>query len=724
MQLICTLQEGAGRPRGDLSPTARTPFLASPLKKEEVRSSLWSPQSAREPGTAAAATREHAYIAEEEVHMDLAGHTEAAPASASSVSKRAIRRLASADPGERLSIVLGRRVRRRARERGKYQEINKDRLLERLRLEHTMMIDLVRLVLFFAVFVLLNFVGEVDKHSIERREVGRLLRQSLDLESFRSIRRLEDIRDFLPVSVPPRCVLLLRYEQHTESRLNVQGLSKSLKEFSAASSARYSNEGAVQIVGAETTFPVPLPLASLSLPVSRSSFTILAWVRIDAEALRGGRKIPLLRKPLSSNPDVSCWGFFFPSTFRFGAHDYHSNGMHSEVDRDSLVSSARWEESVSVSGNDDLVGGSLTHEAIVVDENSITFFRDGVARGPALQLRRPITDCVGTPEVGKGSLANLKFYPRVLMPSEVSEIYQNGQPVVETATGSLLNTVEEEELALIRGAIQNATDNSASFQKEISSEEAILLEVSENRLSSEEQTKRSKILYSYTDDLAPCAALPWWEDESKLPAHDLEIWKKCGSPKTNRSEDQDLADTTGQARMASIHRTCPDDNENVFFCSHSTAYPLHERCSTKEKSQLQASTRPTALGEAPLCPNGERACCCLPRGQQCAPAADDQGRSRRQKAALLLVDVQDCFLENGSLPIPESSSIIKVINSLRDKRRCLFDLVVKTADYHPRNHISFASTHGEKAVSAQPMGFVCKCVLSEREREREREREN
>jgi hypothetical protein len=88
-------------------------------------------------------------------------------------TREVIQKWAAFSAGERLSIVLGRRVRRRARERGKYPEVNKERLLERLRLEHTMMLDLIRLVLFLIIFVLLNFVGEVDKHSIERRAVGR-----------------------------------------------------------------------------------------------------------------------------------------------------------------------------------------------------------------------------------------------------------------------------------------------------------------------------------------------------------------------------------------------------------------------------------------------------------------------------------------------------------------------------------------------------------------------
>lgn len=70
------------------------------------------------------------------------------------------------------------------------------------------------------------------------------------------------------------------------------------------------------------------------------------------------------------------------------------------------------------------------------------------------------------------------------------------------------------------------------------------------------------------------------------------------------------------------------------------------------------------------------------------------------RSALLLIDVQDCFLESnttsgvaGSLPVP-ASQIIPVINQIREQKDCLFDVVVRTQDFHPDNHISFGSTHG------------------------------
>mmetsp|Transcript_47786 Transcript_47786/g.133226 ORF Transcript_47786/g.133226 Transcript_47786/m.133226 type:complete len:340 (+) Transcript_47786:96-1115(+) len=71
------------------------------------------------------------------------------------------------------------------------------------------------------------------------------------------------------------------------------------------------------------------------------------------------------------------------------------------------------------------------------------------------------------------------------------------------------------------------------------------------------------------------------------------------------------------------------------------------------------------------------------------------------KSALLVVDVQDCFLmkectsggNDGSLSVP-ACGIISKINSLRKNKSCLFDEVIFTQDYHPANHISFASSHG------------------------------
>jgi nicotinamidase-related amidase len=88
------------------------------------------------------------------------------------------------------------------------------------------------------------------------------------------------------------------------------------------------------------------------------------------------------------------------------------------------------------------------------------------------------------------------------------------------------------------------------------------------------------------------------------------------------------------------------------------------------------------------------------------------------KTALIVIDVQDCFLDAsttsgqpGSLAVP-SSQIIPLINSIRNEKSCLFDLVVRTQDYHPAQHISYGSTHNLSAFShlGGKGGLPMKCL--------------
>jgi nicotinamidase/pyrazinamidase len=57
--------------------------------------------------------------------------------------------------------------------------------------------------------------------------------------------------------------------------------------------------------------------------------------------------------------------------------------------------------------------------------------------------------------------------------------------------------------------------------------------------------------------------------------------------------------------------------------------------------------------------------------------------------ALLVIDMQNDFLPGGSLAVTGGDEIIPGINALAAR----FDHVILTQDWHPRNHISFASTH-------------------------------
>lgn len=60
--------------------------------------------------------------------------------------------------------------------------------------------------------------------------------------------------------------------------------------------------------------------------------------------------------------------------------------------------------------------------------------------------------------------------------------------------------------------------------------------------------------------------------------------------------------------------------------------------------------------------------------------------------ALLLVDVQNDFLPNGALAVKNGNTIIPYINTIIHN----YNTVIATVDWHPPNHMSFASNHKDK----------------------------
>ncbi|WP_375413544.1 bifunctional nicotinamidase/pyrazinamidase [uncultured Bradyrhizobium sp.] len=61
-------------------------------------------------------------------------------------------------------------------------------------------------------------------------------------------------------------------------------------------------------------------------------------------------------------------------------------------------------------------------------------------------------------------------------------------------------------------------------------------------------------------------------------------------------------------------------------------------------------------------------------------------------SALVVVDVQNCFLPGGSLAVKEGDQIVTVINKMARG----FAHVVMTQDWHTEGHVSFASSHAGK----------------------------
>lgn len=61
-------------------------------------------------------------------------------------------------------------------------------------------------------------------------------------------------------------------------------------------------------------------------------------------------------------------------------------------------------------------------------------------------------------------------------------------------------------------------------------------------------------------------------------------------------------------------------------------------------------------------------------------------------SALIVVDVQNAFIEHGTLPVPNGKEVIPVINRIAKA----FQNIVITQDWHVEGHSSFASTHTNK----------------------------
>jgi len=80
--------------------------------------------------------------------------------------------------------------------------------------------------------------------------------------------------------------------------------------------------------------------------------------------------------------------------------------------------------------------------------------------------------------------------------------------------------------------------------------------------------------------------------------------------------------------------------------------------------------------------------------------------------AVICVDIQNDFVDGGSLAVPGALQIIPNCNALAKKAVELKNnIVVTTRDWHPINHISFASTHNEPLFSTKTLSEIGKQVM-------------
>ncbi len=62
------------------------------------------------------------------------------------------------------------------------------------------------------------------------------------------------------------------------------------------------------------------------------------------------------------------------------------------------------------------------------------------------------------------------------------------------------------------------------------------------------------------------------------------------------------------------------------------------------------------------------------------------------KTALMIIDLQNDFCPGGALEVPEGDKTVAPINRSMDH----FDSIIATQDWHPKGHVSFASSHSGK----------------------------
>jgi len=67
-------------------------------------------------------------------------------------------------------------------------------------------------------------------------------------------------------------------------------------------------------------------------------------------------------------------------------------------------------------------------------------------------------------------------------------------------------------------------------------------------------------------------------------------------------------------------------------------------------------------------------------------------------SALIIIDVQNDFCPDGALAVAGGDEIVHGINAICDD----FDAVILTQDWHPADHLSFATQH----EGAEPFGMV------------------
>ena len=109
-------------------------------------------------------------------------------------------------------------------------------------------------------------------------------RSVLDLDTFDDVATLEELRDYIPT------------------------LGTSIKTFAASKNQRYLDPFSMRLLNDRATFTQAESLFQ-SFRIEGAEFTLAAWVEVLPNADLS-ESIPLLRKPLQTDPSLTCWGWY------------------------------------------------------------------------------------------------------------------------------------------------------------------------------------------------------------------------------------------------------------------------------------------------------------------------------------------------------------------------------------------------------------------------------
>jgi hypothetical protein len=155
----------------------------------------------------------------------------------------------------------------------------------------------------------------------------------------------------------------------------------------------------------------------------------------------------------------------------------------------------------------------------------------GAQVGPTVQLPRPITNCLGTVELGADGLelSAAKFYPRALATNELADIYAGGAPLSEIATSTVLRTTTEDSFAGLQFSTAASAAGTAETLATENARTAASLLVSKRALGENDDVRDAAL---YLIDESPAAPLFLAPDiASLLPPRELARWIAQGSLK-------------------------------------------------------------------------------------------------------------------------------------------------------------------------------------------------